>query len=171
MLISTLVMAALAAALFGATYWRGGHELALKGSTAGLARVWHVLPILIFAFVATGLIEALIPREVYARWIGSQSGMRGILVGSLAGAIAPGGPLVQAGIAAGFLKGGAALAPVIAFLVAGEIWGFTLIPIEVGLLGWRVYLIRLACTFFVPPLAGLLTYWLVDRGPLASWWG
>ena len=167
-LTSTLIMAAIAAVLFALVWSRGGTQAALQGGTVGLRRMVQVLPLLVFAFLATGLIESLIPRDLFARWVGSESGYRGIMLGSLAGAIAPGGPLVQAGIAAGFLKGGAALAPVVAFLVAGEMWGFTLIPIEVGLLGWKVYLTRLACTFFVPPMAGLLTHWLVDRAAPAA---
>lgn len=168
LLASTLIMAAIAAALFAFAWSRDGAQAAAQGGTIGFRRLVQVLPLLVFAFLATGLIESLIPRELFARWVGAESGYRGIMLGSLAGAIAPGGPLVQAGIAAGFLKGGAALAPVVAFLVAGELWGFTLIPIEVGLLGWKVYLTRLAFTFFVPPMAGLLTYWLVDRAAPAA---
>jgi hypothetical protein len=29
---------------------------------------------------------------------------------------------------------------------------------EVGIIGWRFTAIRVACTFFVPPVAGLIAY-------------
>jgi len=32
------------------------------------------------------------------------------------------------------------------------------LPMEVGILGWKVTLIRVVCTFFFPPIAGLIAH-------------
>ncbi len=159
MLVPTAAMAALTLALFATGWWRGDGAH-LRGVQNGMTFMLKVLPLLFFAAMTTGLVEALIPKDVFAQWVGPASGIRGILIATLVGGIAPGGPIVQAGIAGGLLHAGAGLGPVVAFLVAGEMWGLTLMPMEVTLLGWRVYLVRLACTFYVPPLAGLLTHFI-----------
>jgi len=38
---------------------------------------------------------------------------------------------------------------------------------EVGVMGWEFTLIRLACTFFFPPIAGLIANILFSRVSLA----
>ena len=84
--------------------------------------------------------------------------MRGILIGTLAGAFAPGGPYVSLPIVAGFLRAGAGTGTMVAFLTGWSLWAFSRLPMEVAILGWRFTLIRLASTFFFPPIAGLLAH-------------
>jgi hypothetical protein len=40
------------------------------------------------------------------------------------------------------------------------LWGISRLPMEVGILAWRITLIRVASTFFFPPIAGLLARWV-----------
>jgi uncharacterized membrane protein YraQ (UPF0718 family) len=116
----------------------------------------QVLPLLIFAFLIAGMVQVLIPRPVIARWIGGESGIRGILIGTVAGGFAPGGPYVSLPIAAGLLRSGASIGTMVAFLTGWSLWAFSRLPLEFGILGWKVMLVRLACTFFFPPIAGLI---------------
>jgi hypothetical protein len=44
----------------------------------------------------------------------------------------------------------------VAFLTGWSIWAVNRLPMEVGILGWRLTLIRIASTAFFPPLAGLI---------------
>jgi len=44
----------------------------------------------------------------------------------------------------------------VAFLTSWSLIAIPRLPMEVGILGWRVALIRLACTFFFAPIAGLI---------------
>jgi len=37
-----------------------------------------------------------------------------------------------------------------------SLWAFSRLPMEVGILGWKFTLIRVASTFFFPPIAGLI---------------
>ena len=94
MLIATLVMALLAAGLLFIAY-RQGEGQHLRGLKTSLVMIVEILPLLIFAFIVAGLVQVLLPQETVARWIGGESGIRGILIGSLAGGFAPGGPYVS----------------------------------------------------------------------------
>jgi uncharacterized membrane protein YraQ (UPF0718 family) len=116
----------------------------------------QILPIVILAFIVAGMIQILIPQELLSKWIGKESGMRGILIGTLAGGLAPGNPYVNLPIAAGLLRSGASMGAMVAFLTGWSLWSFARLPIEVSIMGWKFTLIRIASTFFFPPIAGLI---------------
>jgi len=82
--------------------------------------------------------------------------MRGILLGTVAGGLSPGGPYVNIPTVAALLHSGAGAGTTVAFLTSWSLWAITRLPMEVGLLGWRFTAIRLASTFFFPPVAGLI---------------
>jgi uncharacterized membrane protein YraQ (UPF0718 family) len=105
----------------------------------------------------------LVPNEFIARWIGQESGLRGIFIGTVAGGVMPGGPYVSLPIAGGLLKSGASIGTVVAFLTGWSLWAIGRLPMEIGILGWKITLIRLACTFFFPPIAGLMANLVFQR--------
>jgi len=155
MIIPTAVMALLAFILMVIAYHRGQGE-----HWTGLKSAWQmtiqVLPLLLLAFVVAGMIQAMLPKEVVSRWIGSESGFRGILIGTVAGALTPGGPYVSLPVVAGLLKSGAGIPTMVAFLTAWSLWAVNRIPMEVGILGWKFTLIRVASTLIFPPIAGII---------------
>ena len=155
MLIPTLIMALLAIILLFAGYSKGGGEH-VTGLKYALKITIQILPLLIFAFIVAGMVQVLIPRELISKWIGEGSGLRGIFIGTLAGSLTPGGPYVSLPLAAGFLKSGAGLGTMVAFVTAWSLWAVSRLPLEIGILGWKFTLIRLACVFFFPPIAGFL---------------
>jgi len=155
MLIPTIVMAVFAIILLGIGYSKGEgqHIIGLKYALRITAQI---LPLLIFALIMAGMIQALLPRELVSKWIGEESGIRGILIGTLAGGITPGGPYVSLPVAAGFLRAGAGVGTMVAFVTAWSLWAVGRLPMDIGILGWKFTVARLACTFFFPPIAGLL---------------
>lgn len=159
MLIPTVVMGALAVALLLTGYFRGQGEHITGLRSAGDMMI-QILPLLVFAFAAAGMIQVLIPRELMAKWVGAESGFRGLLVGTIAGGLAPGGPYVSLPVAAGLLRAGASIGTMVAFLTGWSLWAIHRLPMEVGIMGWKFTLIRVASTFFFPPLAGLIAHTL-----------
>lgn len=157
MLIPTIVMAvvALVALIIG---YNQGEGLYLKGLNSAVKMMVEILPLLLFAFILAGMVQVLLPHEQISKWIGDESGMRGIFIGTLAGAITPGGPYVSLPLVAGFLKAGAGVGTMVAFLTAWSLWAVTRLPMEVGILGWKFTLVRLACSFFFPPIAGAIAH-------------
>ena len=155
MLIPTIIMGVIAVILLVIGYQKGGGEHILGLKSAGNILL-QIIPLLIFAFIIAGMIPILIPQEMIAKWIGVESGFRGILIGSALGGITPGGPFVTLPIAAGLLRTGASIGTMVAFMTGWSLLAVTRLPLEVGLLGWKFTLIRLACTFIFPPIAGLI---------------
>ncbi|MBN2498109.1 MAG: permease [Deltaproteobacteria bacterium] len=162
MWIATGIMAALAVILFVVGAWRGQGQH-LDGLKAGGQMTLQVLPLLIFAFLVAGMAQSLIPKELIARWVGGESGWRGILIGSLAGGLTPGGPYVSFPIVAGLYRAGASIGTTVAFVTAWSLWAVTRLPMEVGLMGLRFTLVRLLCTLVFPPLAGWMAQLLFGR--------
>ncbi|RME68897.1 MAG: permease, partial [Nitrospirae bacterium] len=111
---------------------------------------------LVFAFVVAAMVQVLIPREIISRWIGPESGFKGIIIGTLAGGLTPGGPYVSLPLVVGFLKAGASVGTTVAYLTGWSLIAIGRLPMEVGILGWKFTMIRLLSTFFFPPIAGLL---------------
>ena len=155
MLIPTIIMGVIAVALLIWGYQKGGGEHILGLKSAGNMLI-QVIPLLIFAFIIAGMIQVLIPHEMISKWIGVESGFRGLLIGTAIGSLAPGGPFVSLPIAAGLLRAGASVGTMVAFLTGWSLWAVSRLPLEFGLMGWKFTLIRLACTFFFPPIAGLI---------------
>jgi len=148
-------MAVAAIALLFIGYQKGGgeHILGLK-SAGGL--LMQILPLLVFAFIVAGMVQTLVPTEMISKWIGTESGFRGILIGTVVGGFMPGGPYISLPIAAGLLRVGASVGTMVALLTGWSLLAFTRLPLEVGIMGWQFTLIRLACTFIFPPIAGLI---------------
>lgn len=138
----------------------GGAELAAAGLIAGGKMLLSVVPLLLAAFLVAGLVQVLLSREAIDRWLGTESGVRGIVLACVAGALTPGGPYVYYPIAGALLKSGASLGVLVAFVSAKNLWSVTRLPYEFALLGPRLTIIRLAMTLMVPPLLGFVAEWL-----------
>ncbi len=155
MIIPTIIMGVIAITLLFISYQRGGGEHILGLKSAGNLLL-QIIPLLIFAFIVAGMIQVLVPTEMISKWVGAESGFRGILIGTALGGLTPGGPYVTMPIAAGLLRTGANVGTMVAFVTAWSLLAVSRLPIDIGLLGWKFTLIRLACTFFFPPIAGLI---------------
>lgn len=155
MLIPTIIMAVLAIALTIIAYNRGEGEHILGLKSAGNLLL-QIIPMLIFAFIVAGMIQHLVPAEMISKWVGAESGFKGILIGTVVGGFMPGGPYVSMPMAVGLLRVGASIGTMVALLTSWSLWAITRLPMEVGIMGWKFTMIRLACTFFFPPIAGLI---------------
>ena len=157
-----MVMGVLAVALLTIGYVRGQGQH-IVGLKSALDMTIEILPLLVFAFIMAGMVQVLLPRELISKWVGAESGMRGILIGTIAGGFSPGGPYVSLPIVAGLLRTGAGIGTMVAFLTGWSLWAVARLPMEIGILGWKFTGIRMACTFFFPPIAGLIAQSLFGR--------
>jgi len=167
MLIPTIIMGVIAIVLLVIGYQKGGGEHILGLKSAGNLLL-QIIPLLIFAFIIAGMVQVLIPHEMISRWISTESGFRGLLIGTAVGGFTPGGPYISLPIAAGLLRSGASVGTMVAFMTSWSLLAFSRLPLEIGLLGWKFTLIRLACTFFFPVIAGLIANRLFSGVALVS---
>jgi uncharacterized membrane protein YraQ (UPF0718 family) len=155
MFVPTIVMAVIAVALFLIATFRGAGEN-IAGLKVGGRLILEVLPLLIFAFIIAGLVQTILPRDVLSKWVGMESGVRGIAIGTLSGSITPGGPYVSLPVASALLKAGASVGTMVAFLTSWGLWAVARLPMEIGILGWKFTLIRIISTIIFPPVAGYI---------------
>ncbi|MFQ5574182.1 MAG: permease [Terriglobia bacterium] len=160
--IATVAMVLITIALAILAYLKDPPLLA-AGAKAGGKMFTGVLVLLAAAFLIAGFIQVLVPREMISRWIGRESGLRGILVACVLGGVTPGGPYVSFPIVAALYKAGAGIGPVVAYVTAWSLWAAGRLPIELGLVGPKVTLVRFLSTFLLPPLAGLIAQTFFSR--------
>jgi uncharacterized membrane protein YraQ (UPF0718 family) len=161
-----LLMWAAALGLF-AWVWRAGgaagSKRALRETGQGLLRV---LPLIAVALPMSALVAALVPPGLAASWIGTDSGLRGVLVASAVGAFIPGGPVVTFPLVLTFIQAGAGAAQLVALITAWAILALhRILTWEWPLLGPRFVAIRLLSGFCLPLLAGLLAMALLPLFP------
>jgi uncharacterized membrane protein YraQ (UPF0718 family) len=156
----TVVMFIIALALFIIATLQGEGK-----NVAGLKSAWNmtlqIIPLLRFAFIIAGLVQTLLPRDLISTWVGDESGFRGILIGTVTGALTPGGPYVSLPIAAGLLRTGASIPTMVAFVTGWSLMNIARLPLEVGIMGWRFTLIHYLSVIIFAPLAGLIATLLV----------
>ncbi|MDK2741798.1 MAG: hypothetical protein NDI90_02710 [Nitrospira sp. BO4] len=154
---------ALIAAVLSWIAWQRSPAVLVGGWKAGLELLLTVLPLMILSLGISQLAQALIPKDQITQWIGQESGWRGVWIGSLAGVLAPGGPMIVFPMAAGFLQAGAGLGTLVAYVTAWSMWGARIIMLESALISPRFALFRFLSCVFVPPLAGGIAHLVFAR--------
>ncbi|MFH1522195.1 MAG: permease [Patescibacteria group bacterium] len=151
--ISTIILAVLSLAALYIAFQKGKH---IDGLVATKNLTLQVLPLLVFAFLLAGMLQVIIPHELIAKWIGAESGLKGIFIGTATGAFLPGGPFVTLPLVAGLAKVGAEIPVLVAMITSWSLIAVLRIPMEVGILGLRLTMIKFASVLFLAPLAGLM---------------
>ncbi|NIP72373.1 MAG: hypothetical protein GWO16_04790, partial [Gammaproteobacteria bacterium] len=85
---SLLIMIALAV-LATTAAWHKSPTLAWQGATAATRMFLNVAPALLVGFLLGGMVQVLLPRDLVAAYAGEDSGLTGLLVATVAGAITP----------------------------------------------------------------------------------
>ncbi len=107
---------------------------------------------LIGAFLAR-----LLPRELVAKWIGAESGIVGLLIATLLGAVLPGGPVTIYPIASALLFVGADVGATIAFITSWTLIAYTRALVwEIPFFGLDFVIWRTIISLPLPIIAGLL---------------
>ncbi|GAW92346.1 permease [Calderihabitans maritimus] len=161
--VAVLVIGLIALSLFLIGYRRGDGSH-IKGLRMGWNMFKGLLPLLLLAFTAAGLLQVAIPPELIRSWLGEEAGWKGVLIGSVAGALIPGGPYVAFPIIASVFKAGASLGTAVAFITSWAMMGLTIIPFEVAFVGPRFTAVRYTLALVFPFLAGFLAQTLFARG-------
>jgi hypothetical protein len=127
-----------------------------EGAWEGSRDFVVLIPRVMVGVVGSGYIAAVMPQDYIATWIGPNSGIIGILIGTAIGAMTPGGAVVGFAMGAAALKSGAGAPQVIAFTTAWSLYTIQrLLNWEIHMMAPRFVLLRAAVSFPLPILAGL----------------
>jgi len=134
----------------------GPHTVALS-LESDLSLIVSLLPIYVGALLVGGMVQVLLPKDVVARWLGAESGFRGILVGTLAGLITPAGPFVSFPLVLALFNAGADVGALVAFISSWALLGIhRVVTWDLPLLGVGLASLRYAVSLPLPIIAGVL---------------
>lgn len=155
-----LVLLAVGAAV--AVYQVKGEDAALAALRRTLDMLIDIMPAMAGAVLLAGLMQVLVPRDLVTRWMGSGSGLRGLFVATVAGALTPAGPMAAFPLAAAFLTAGADFGSATAYLVAWSVLGINRIIVwDIPVMGTDFTVVRLLATVPLSFIAGLIARRLI----------
>ena len=138
--------------------WRtGGAARIGQALLSGSELFLVVLPNLILGFLLAGFLHVLLPSHLIVSWMGHGSGFRGLMVGTAAGMLTPGGPFTHFPILGSLLSKGAGVGPICAYIAAWSLVGLNRFLVwELPILGPRVACVRFLASVGLPPFIGWL---------------
>ncbi len=117
----------------------------------------NMMPKMLAGCLIGGFVTLLLPREMVARLVGSESGILGIIIASATGAVLPGGPFTIYPVAAAFLGIGADAGTAIAFVTSWMLLGYNRALVwELPFFGGHFVVWRIVVCLPLPILAGIL---------------
>jgi len=164
--IVIVVVLAIAGAVV--TFRQGGFDAVRRIVVDDTLLLLGILPKVAAGCLIGALITLLVPRETVVRLVGSESGLRGLLIATLAGLVVPGGPFTVFPITVAFLAVGADRGAAIAFVTAWHVVGLNRAIIwEMPFFGAEFVGLRMLVSIPFPVLAGFaarLLPWPRDDG-------
>jgi len=155
-----MVLFTLAIYLLFAVYSPSTREKTAESVVSGANSLIRVSLLLLSGIFLGSLVGTFLPRDIIARVLGKESGLNGILLGTVFGAIMPGGPYVIFPILAALYSAGAGIPPMVAMIFAWGCIGLTRIPTELGYMGvadgQNIIWLRLLISIPLPLIAGFL---------------
>jgi hypothetical protein len=127
-----------------------------EGAYEGARDFVVLIPRVLIGVIGSGYIAAVMPQDLITTWIGPGSGVLGIVIAGLCGAVTPGGAVVGFAVGAAALKGGAGAPQVIAYTTAWSLYTIQrLFNWEIHMMAPRVVWLRAAVSIPLPILAGI----------------
>ena len=116
----------------------------------------NILPMVLLIIIIIGLLLGFIPPEQIAKFIGEQSGIKGILFIGVVGAVTHIPALLSFPIAASLLEEGASVSAVTAFITTLTMIGIVTLPIEIKVIGGKIAILRNGLSFIIAIIIALI---------------
>jgi uncharacterized membrane protein YraQ (UPF0718 family) len=128
--------------------------------TALLQDAWllvDLMPRVILALSIAALIWFLLPRDRVSGLVGSESGLRGLVIATVAGAITPGGPSSAYALLAVLAASGADRGPLVAYITSWALLGLQRVLVwDVPFMGTEFAALRILVCLPLPMVAGMI---------------
>ncbi len=152
---ATILLYVIGATLAGVAYRRPGSVFA-RAMRLALVQIAQTFPRVLLVLAAAGFLAQIIPAELIGGWLDAGSGLGGIVLASVLGALIPSGPALAMPLAAVLVKAGAGTPQMVALITAWSIFAIhRILGQEVALVGWRFTLMRLASAGWAPIALGV----------------
>jgi uncharacterized membrane protein YraQ (UPF0718 family) len=122
----------------------------------GILDFLRLIPRMVFGVIGAGFLAEALPQQLIVSWLGPNSGLTGVAIATLAGALTPGGPVVGFAIGVTALRSGAGAPQVIAFVTAWSLYAIQrFVMWEIPVMEPRVVWLRAVASLPLPFLAAL----------------
>ena len=115
-----------------------------------------MLPMVLIIILAIGLLLGLVSPSTISQFAGEQSGLWGVLIVGLLGAVLFIPALLSFPLAASLLDGGASISVVAAFITTLTMIGTVTLPLEIRELGKKMALLRNGMSFLIAILIAFI---------------
>ncbi len=122
---------------------------------AGMSFV-KMLPMLFIIILSIGLLLGFVSASQISAFIGEQSGIGGVLLIGVVGAIMHIPALLSFPLAASLLENGASITAIAAFITTLTMIGMITLPLEIKELGKKMAILRNAMSFVIAILIALI---------------
>ena len=149
-------------------FWQEGASVFFSVFEEDLLIFLAIVPKVIAGTLIGALVRLLVARETIAHWLGSGSGLKGLLIACLAGLLIPAGPFTVFPLAGAMMVAGADAGAAIAFVTGWLVLGVNrAIVWESPFFGLGFVGLRMLASFWVPLACGygarLLQHRFKDR--------
>ena len=153
---------ALLAVVSGAALWiKSGNQAFVESGVASLELLLTITPIIVAAMLIGGYVQALVPKQFVQKWLGTESGLKGQLIATFAGAVTPGGPFTAFPMVLILYRSGASFAVCINYLTAWSVLGISRLLIwEIPFFDADFILLRMLASLPLALIAGYGAQWL-----------
>ena len=164
--VDTLILLTIALGAGIAVWYFKGTSAVEEAVRSDLNLVLQIVPMIVAGLLLAGLVEVLVPKEFVARWLGTSSGFKGLLLATVGGAMTPGGPFSSFPIVLALHRAGADIGAMVAFITAWSVIGINrLLVWEIAFFDPEFLIIRFLSSMPLPIIAGLIA-----RGLFTHMW-
>lgn len=115
-----------------------------------------IFPMIIIIILAIGLLLGFVPPDQISNFLGEQSGLGGVLLIGVFGALMYIPSLLAFPLASSFLGNGASITTVATFIITLTMVGTVTLPLEIRELGKRMALLRNGLSFIIAIIIALI---------------
>lgn len=116
----------------------------------------EIFPMVFIIVIIIGLLLGFIPPDEISRFVGEQSGLKGVLLVGVVGAFMHIPSLLSFPLAASLLEEGASVSAVAAFITTLTMIGMVTLPLEIKELGKKMALLRNGLSFIIAIIIALI---------------
>jgi len=147
-------------------WWLKGYDALIEAFHDDLELLVYISPRILLAMLVAGFAQVLLPRDKVAHWVGEQSGWRGLVIATAAGALTPGGPITSFPFVLALYMAGADRGALVAYLTSWALLGFQRVMMwEIPLMGMDFAVMRSLANLPLPLIAGYIARQLPGLPP------
>lgn len=148
-----------------ACYYTIGEDAFVSSVKGDAELLMDLMPRFAAAVLIAAFVQVLLPRDLIARYVGGNSGTKGLVIATAVGVATPGGPMTSFPVVRALRDAGTGQPPLVTYVTSWSTLGFQrALNWELPLLGTEFCIVRILASLPLPIIAGLFARWF----PLGS---